>query len=104
MATTGHESEAINVKGLKASLQKFKTDISDKKATKVTSATNGNFAGLDANGNITDSGKKPSDYYTKTEIDAKRSPTYNPATKRYTFPANATFEYQAANKRIVLSQ
>lgn len=29
MATTGHESEAINVGGLKASLQKLKTDIID---------------------------------------------------------------------------
>ena len=34
------------------------------KADKVTSATNGNFAGLDANGNLTDSGKKASDFIT----------------------------------------
>ena len=33
----------------------------DNKADKVTSATSGNLAGLDANGNLTDSGKKPSD-------------------------------------------
>lgn len=32
------------------------------KADKVVSATNGNFAGLDANGNLTDSGKKASDF------------------------------------------
>ena len=31
-------------------------------ATKVTSATSGNFASLDANGNLVDSGKKPSDF------------------------------------------
>ena len=33
-----------------------------KKADKVANATNGNFAGLDANGNLTDSGKKASDF------------------------------------------
>lgn len=33
-----------------------------KKADKVTNATNGHFAGLDANGNLTDSGKKASDF------------------------------------------
>ena len=35
-----------------------------KKADKVTGATNGNFAGLDANGNLTDSGKKAADFAT----------------------------------------
>lgn len=34
------------------------------KADKVTSATNGNLAGLDANGNLTDSGYDPSDFAT----------------------------------------
>lgn len=37
------------------------------KADKVTSATNGNFAGLDANGNLTDSGSKASDFATATQ-------------------------------------
>ena len=32
------------------------------KADKVSSATNGNFAGLDSNGNLTDSGKSSSDF------------------------------------------
>jgi len=35
------------------------------KADKVSNATEGNFAGLDANGNFTDSGKKASDFKTK---------------------------------------
>ena len=35
------------------------------KADKVTEATAGNFAGLDENGNLTDSGKKPSDFLTQ---------------------------------------
>lgn len=46
---------------------------------------------------------KVCDIYTKSQVDAMRSPSYNPATKRYTFPANATFEYQAASKKIILS-
>lgn len=37
------------------------------KADKVTSATNGNFAGLDANGNLTDSGSKASDFATAAQ-------------------------------------
>ena len=39
------------------------------KADKVTSATSGHFAGLDANGNLTDSGKKASDFLTDTIYD-----------------------------------
>ena len=38
------------------------------KADKVTSATNGNFAGLDASGNLTDSGKKASDFATAANL------------------------------------
>ncbi|WP_143025561.1 hypothetical protein [Prevotella sp. tc2-28] len=41
-------------------------DISGK-ADKVASATNGNFAGLDANGNLTDSGAKASDFATAAQ-------------------------------------
>ena len=37
----------------------------DMKADKVSDATNGNFAGLDANGNLTDSGFKASDFKPK---------------------------------------
>lgn len=42
-----------------------KTDVDTalgKKADKVSKATAGNFAGLDANGNLTDSGKKAADF------------------------------------------
>ena len=38
-----------------------KTDVANK-ADKVTGATSGNFAGLDSNGNLTDSGKSASDF------------------------------------------
>lgn len=37
------------------------------KADKVTGATNGNFAGLDSNGNLTDSGKKAADFATAAQ-------------------------------------
>lgn len=39
------------------------------KADKVVGATNGNFAVLDSNGNLVDSQKSPSTYYTKSEVD-----------------------------------
>jgi len=38
------------------------------KADKVSSATNGDFAGLDTNGNLTDSGKKASDFATPENV------------------------------------
>lgn len=38
------------------------------KADKVSNATNGNFAGLDANGNLTDSGKAGSDFAPSTVV------------------------------------
>lgn len=37
------------------------------KADKVSNATSGNFAGLDSNGNLTDSGKKASDFATSAQ-------------------------------------
>lgn len=43
------------------------------KANKVTDATEGNFAGLDANGNLVDSGHKHGDY--KTKQTAQPDPT-----------------------------
>ncbi len=43
MATTGHENEAINVQGLKASLQKFKTDKVDVKSDKSSTVSDVTF-------------------------------------------------------------
>lgn len=40
-------------------------ELREAKADKVESAVNGNFAGLDENGNLTDSGSKASDFKTK---------------------------------------
>lgn len=52
-------------------------DISGK-ADKVSSATNGNFAGLDANGNLTDSGSKAADFATAAQ-GAKADTAVQPA-------------------------
>lgn len=49
------------------------------KADKVTSATSGNFAGLDANGNLTDSGSKASDFLTSSDISDKQNKTLDTA-------------------------
>lgn len=53
------QAEAMN-----AFKENVNTDVANK-ADKVTGATAGNFAGLDANGNLTDSGKKAADFQTK---------------------------------------
>jgi hypothetical protein len=51
------------------------------KADKVTGATSGNFAGLDSNGNLTDSGHKHSDYLTShQDITGKADKVSSPTT------------------------
>ena len=52
-------------------------DISGK-ADKVASATNGNFAGLDSNGNLTDSGYKASDFQTAGDYKTTQSAVSDP--------------------------
>lgn len=44
-----------------------KLDYVDKKANKVSNATQGNLAGLDSDGNLNDSGKSPSDFATAAQ-------------------------------------
>ena len=56
--------ESANVDG---ELSQLSGDLNEK-ADKVSSATSGNFAGLDANGNLTDSGKKASDFLTEAPV------------------------------------
>lgn len=46
------------------------------KADKVSSPTNGNFAALDANGNLTDSGKKAADFQTPLPSQSGNSGKY----------------------------
>ena len=45
--------------------------LNDKKADKVSGAVSGNFAGLDANGNLTDSGSKASDFASSSDLNGK---------------------------------
>ena len=60
-------SEAVQTSlGLADTALQSHQDISGK-ADKVTSATNGNFAGLDTNGNLTDSGSKAADFATAAQ-------------------------------------
>ena len=47
--------------------EKLVKDSLDAKADKVSGATSGNFAGLDSNGNLTDSGSKASDFATSEQ-------------------------------------
>ena len=53
----------------------------DEKADKVDNATDGNFAGLDANGNLTDSGSKASDFKTKQTAQTNTGSSLKTATK-----------------------
>ena len=52
------------------------------KADKVSGATNGNFAGLDANGNLTDSGSKASDFAAPSDIPTALSALSEDSTHR----------------------
>jgi hypothetical protein len=78
------------------------------KADKVSSAVSGNFAGLDANGNLTDSGYKAADFQAagsyKTTQTAVADPTTGSATNTYEFIAtisqNANGEI-SATKQVV---
>ena len=64
------------------------------KADKVTGATNGNFAGLDANGNLADSGKKASDFEPTLDL-TETTLTGNPIVvngKKLVIGTKVTFE------------
>lgn len=75
------------------------------KADKVSSATNGNFAGLDSNGNLTDSGYKAADFQAagnyKTEQTAVTDPTTGSSTSTYEFIATIS---QNANGEITATK
>lgn len=63
------------------------------KADKVSSATNGHFAGLDSNGNLTDSGKAASDFATASSV----------TTIEGKIPTQASSSNQLADKDFVNS-
>lgn len=78
-----------------------KTDISGK-ADKVQPAVDGNFAGLDASGNLVDSGKKAADFVAAEA--GKRLMTDAEGTKLGGIAANATkVEKSAANGNIKIN-
>ena len=70
--------EVLSLTSINPVQNKIVTTALHTKADKVSGAVAGDFAGLDENGNLTDSGKKPSDYYTKTEIDGQIFNLYKP--------------------------
>lgn len=59
----------------------------DDKADKVSGATAGNFAGLDASGNLTDSGKKASDFASKFLENINRRTRNNISSNLTDLPA-----------------
>lgn len=66
---TGTDADKTTIQlksGLTATVLTTHQDISGK-ADKVASATSGNLAGLDGNGNLTDSGSKASDFATAAQ-------------------------------------
>ena len=91
--TTYHDEFAIawNEKCLVSSTSDITTTLVETiagKADKVSSATNGNFAGLDSNGNLTDSGHKHSDYLTAHQDISGKSDLTNLAAA---FSTSATY-------------
>jgi hypothetical protein len=61
-------------------------DLLENKADKVGGATSGNLAGLDSDGNLTDSGKKASDFATPIPVvDASTIPASMDADKVYQY-------------------
>lgn len=82
-----------------ASGSALETAIADK-ASKVDSATEGNFAALDANGDLVDSGHKHGDY--KTKQTAKTDPTASGTGVTFidTVSQNANGEISATKKTV----
>ena len=73
---TGKSMQALEVNRkldkMRVSISKHYQEIMDRDnfvtADKVKNAPSGNFAALDANGNLTDSGKKSADFVATTDI------------------------------------
>ena len=88
----GLASAQGDITGLKGNVN----TLSQNKADKVSGATNNNFATLDANGNLKDSGHKHSDYLTQhQDISGKADKsatvstvTYNSTSKKITKTIN----------------
>ena len=91
--TQGHFYRAFSDGGSAFEWEEVKVQDDSKKADKVLNGTNGNFAGLDSNGNLTDSGKKASDFVLTTAIGtaaAKNVPTSGNASASQVVMGNDT--------------
>ena len=76
--------------GIKSYVTSAIPDVTGK-ADKVSSATNGNFAGLDSNGNLTDSGSKASDFLTQhQDISGKMNTSGNNSASEVKFSGSFT--------------
>ena len=64
--TPGADYVPLNVNGVSKNLLTSHQSITEK-ADKVSNATSGHLAGLDSNGNLTDSGKSTTDFATATQ-------------------------------------
>lgn len=84
-------SNNVTVRKLASTLDSYNTKVNTKlggKADKVSGATNGHFAGLDANGNLTDSGKSSSDFVAKSA--GVTNVSYDTTNKKITKTINGT--------------
>lgn len=98
--TQGHEHDRIDVTGLKAALQKLKNNDIKTKVTDISfDAATGNLKKR-----IDGTDSDVVQLYSKSQIDAMRSPSYDQGTKLITFPATATFSYDQQTKIITISQ
>ena len=95
--------EFLDQTGLARLWAKIKSHVSTAisgKADKVASATNGNFAGLDANGNLTDSGSKAADFKTKQTAVADPTASGNATSFIDSISQDANGEITASKKTI----
>lgn len=95
--------EFLDQTGLATLWAKIKSLVSNAvsgKADKVASATNGNFAGLDSNGNLTDSGSKASDFKTKQTAVADPTASGNATSFIDSISQDANGEITASKKTI----
>lgn len=93
----------LDLTGLTELVAKIKQLVSTTaagKADKVASATSGNFAGLDANGNLTDSGSKASDFKTKQTAVADPTASGNATSFIDSISQDANGEITASKKTI----
>ena len=80
--------------------------LNEDKAEKVASPTAGNFAGLDANGNPTDSGKKPGDFadashtpVSYTHLDVYKRQLSRSARARRPLPCSVAIPAHGASRK-----